>query len=701
MSRSHQGSHAPSRVKLAIASLCAALSAHGYAQTSPQVQAEIIVTANPLGGPDSPLPAERIEGLTLKLRAPQSLGEALSGLAGVSASNFGPAASRPVVRGLDGDRVRVLRNGAASLDASALSPDHAVPLNLLSVEAIEVVRGPAALLYGGNAIGGVVNVLDGRIHSRSPFTATQGAQTAGAIDTQWASGDASRAAAAVLDVGNRNWVLHADAATRRASDTRVPVELPCTAPGANPGAKRICNSASRNDDAALGLSVFAGDARLGFSHSRNQSNYGAVAEDEVTIGMRQSRQEAKAELALKSGPWQTLKAHATRSNYSHTEFEAGSPGTVFSTRGNEVRAEALQREQTLGAWRWSGVSGVQQDSTDFSADGAEAFAPYTRTHQRALFALQQLAGPVGQFSFGAHQQSVQVDSMGHPSLAKFAPQQRRFTPLNTAVGWVLPIDTRWQVSANLARAQRAPKDVELYADGPHIATAAYEVGDASLGLERARHTEVGIKFKTAVFRAQLQVFNTRYNNHITFNPSGNTRGTDGEMNPIDLDGDGVADASGEGILPEWQARAVSARFTGFEAQGEWHFAPTWRAAWRIDQVRATNSGTAEPLSRIAPRRLGLTLHHVRGSSSFQLGFDRHAAQTRVPTGALTTAGFTLWSAAATHRFDISSSKAVAFVKLDNANNALAYSASSILTQTVPGKNPLPGRSLRGGLQIEF
>ncbi len=695
---------------VALACLGLLAPALAQAQALPLPLPEIVVTGNPLGSADQPTPSERLDGLGLRLRASQSLGEALNGLAGVSATGFAPGASRPVIRGLDGDRIRVLRNGSVSADAAALSPDHGVPMNMLAVQSVEVLRGPAALLYGGNAMGGVVNVQDSRIHVRSPFAKPGALQTSLTTDWQAASGDSSRAGAVSLDAGNSQWVLHADASARRAGDTRVPDAVACTKPGSPAIARRICNSKAKSDEAALGLSVFAGPVQWGASHSSHQANYGVVAEDEVEIGMRQSRSQLRAALDLPQGPFKRLTVHASDSNYTHTEFEAGAVGTVFATQGREWRLEAVQRPATWGAWRWEGVVGLQTDESSFSADGAEAFAPYSQGRKRAVFSLQQLSGVWGQFSAGVHQQTVQTDSLGHPDLARFVAANRRFSPVNMALGWVAPASGAWQFSANLARAQRAPTDVELYADGPHIATAAYERGDADLGMERARHVELGLKFKHPGLRAQLQVFQTRYNPHIALLPTGDTRAADGALNPIDADADGFADATGEEIFPQWQVRGVPATFKGFEAQGVLALGALGAGSlrgdlsltWRLDRVRAANARTQEALPNLAPARAGLTLVWTAGPSRAALGFDRHSAQNRVPVGAARVGGYTVWHGVLNHTVRWSGEREASFyAKLDNARNALGYSASSVLTQTAPVKSPIAGRSLRLGLQTSF
>ena len=228
-------------------------------QAIAQAVNEVIITGNPLSRSENANNVSSLSGMTLTQQGQSTLGETLNNLPGVSSTYFGPNASRPIVRGLDGDRIRVLSNSGASLDASSLSYDHAVPLDVLSVERIEVLRGPAALQYGGSAIGGVVNVIDNRI-PRKPM---QG--VLGKVQLQGASGNQEVSKGALLETGFGSWVLHADAFDRNSKDVKVPQALACTKPGSPELSKRICNSANNANGGALGASVFFDQGFVGLS----------------------------------------------------------------------------------------------------------------------------------------------------------------------------------------------------------------------------------------------------------------------------------------------------------------------------------------------------------------------------------------------------------------------------------------------------
>ncbi len=713
-----------SGVALAIAS---GLAPAAFAQTTPPPSAatlpEITVTGNPLGATDLIAPAAVLTGPALLLRSQTTLGETLNGLPGVSSTYFGPNASRPIIRGQDGDRIRVLNNGGAGVDASALSFDHAVPMDPISVDRIEVLRGPGALLYGGSAVGGVVNIIDNRI----PTEPTGG--FSGKADLGLASANRERGGAVMLEGGSTRFGLHVDAFKRNTGDVRVPVDLACTqgsnasiAGGTTTTARRICNSASQVDGGAIGGSVFFTDGYLGGAVSSYNNTYGTVAEDEVTIKMRSQRYSLKGEqrnLNAATGGWlESIKGQINHTDYRHTELDAGAPGTVFTNQGNDWRLEAQHGK--LGPL--TGVVGLQGESTRFSADGDEAFAPYSRIRSNALFVYEELPTAWGKLSFGARSESVKVQSLGNPQVARFEVGQRSFNPASYSLGALWKLSNDWKLTGNLAHSQRAPKDYELFASGPHLATGAYEVGDAQLGKERSTQLDVGVQWQSGAHRAALTVFTSRYANYISLEGTGISRDTEGNgagtgvglgSNAGVTDcGDGTSVESGcaAGLLPEFAYRAVRARFTGLEANGSLRLlspssadgqASTLDLEWRADLVRASNQATGQPLPRIAPTRLGATLVWAQGPWGARLGFDTAASQSRVPVGERATDGYTLVNAALTYRIKAGPTSLLWYARLDNAGNKRAYSASSILTQTAPGKAPLPGRSLKLGLQASF
>ncbi len=673
------------------------------AQTAAPTLKEITVTGNPLGAADLIAPATQYSGTGLLLRSKTTLGETLDGTPGVSSTYFGPNASRPIIRGLDGDRIRILGNGGGTLDVSSLSYDHAVTVDSLSTERIDVLRGPGALLYGGSAVGGVVNVIDNRIPREPQFDAKGG--ISGKADLSAASGNSERGQGVLLEGGNNRYSLHVDAFDRRTSDVKVPVDLICTMAGVTTTARRICNSASEVSGGAIGGSLFFDHGYLGASASTYRSTYGTVAEDEVTIDMKSERYALEGEIRNLGGPLQSVKGQYSQTDYAHTEFEGLTPGTVFKNKGRDFRLEA--RHAKVG--NLDGVLGFQTESSRFSADGTEAFAPYSKTSQSAVFAYEELGTSWGKLSLGGRLEAVRVESLGNPQVARFTPARRDFKPGSYALGALWNAAPGWQVTSNLAYTERAPKDYELFADGPHIATAAYEVGNASLAREQSGNLDVGAAWKSGGHSFKLNTYVSRFKNYIALNQTpGVTRNAeDGEINPVEDAGNPGFTASGAEFNPlaEFRYEQVRARFTGIEASGNIRLregASTVDLALRGDLVRARNLNNGLPLPRIAPWRVGASLLWASGPWGANIGFDHLAAQQRVPAPpAGATPAYTLWNSAASYRVKAGAASLLWYARLDNITDKLAYSATSVLTSTAFPKAPLPGRSLKVGLQASF
>ena len=685
------------------AAMCLCLSASLQAVSShAQVASlkEVTVTGNPLGAADLIAPAASYSGAGLLLRSKTTLGETLDGTPGVSSTYFGPNASRPIIRGLDGDRIRVLNNNGALLDVSSLSFDHSVSSDPISIERIEVLRGPGALQYGGSAVGGVVNVIDNRIPREPQFDAAGG--VSGKLDLGAATGNRERGGGVLMEAGTERYTLHVDAFDRRTSDVKVPADLLCTKGGVNSIRNRICNSASDTRGGAVGGTAFFNQGYVGASVSSYRSTYGTVAEDDVTIKMKSDRVALEGEVRNLGGFVQSIKGQLSHTDYQHTEFEGANTGTVFKNKGTDLRLEA-RHAKVAG---FDGLVGFQSDRTEFSADGAEAFAPYSQTRQNGVFAYEEYATSWGKLSLGGRMDAVKVESLGNPQVSRFTPASRDFKPKSLALGGLWNAAPQWQLTTNLASTERAPKDYELYAQGPHVATRAWETGDATLGKEKSTSLDLGATWKSGAHSFTANAYVHRFKNYIGLASTGNTYGQEqGNLNPQDLDGDGIDDNDPDnGILPELAYSGVRARFVGLEASGNIRLldgASTLDLALRGDLVRAKNTSNGQNLPRIAPARVGATLNWATGPWGASLGFDRSAAQSRVAVGDRPTAAYTRWNAAATYKQAAGPANLLWYARLDNLTNQLAYSATSVLTTTAFPKSPLPGRSLKVGLQAAF
>jgi len=515
----------------------------------------------------------------------------------------------------------------------------------------------------------------------------------------------------LMEGGNDRFALHVDYFNRASDDVKVPIELACSKPGSPSLAWRMCNSASRSEGGAVGGTLFFDQGWIGASVSTYTSTYGTVAEDDVTIGMKSNRYALEGEWRLAGDSFfSTLRGKLSHSDYRHTEYAGGVAGTTFTNQGNDLRLEARHRPMAaLGGLK--GLIGFQSESGRFSADGEEAFAPHSRTQQNALFIAEELPTSWGKLTFGARTEQVKVASLGYPdpAITRFFVGERSFDPHSAAFGGLFNLTSQWKLTSNLAYTERAPKDYELFANGPHVATAAWELGDTALKKEASVGIDLGAQWESGPNRAKFNVYASKFRNYIGLSASGNVRSEEGELNPGPLEAGNM--------LAEYVYRGVRARFTGIEGSGnvrlmgkdglgQWGDSAlagsTLDLEWRGDLVRATDLDTGEPLPRIAPVRLGATLVWGSGPWGARAGFDAIAAQNRVPTlGQRETDSYTLWNAALTYRTKFERANFTWYARLDNLTNRLAYSATSILTTTVYPNAPLPGRSLKVGLRATF
>ncbi len=648
----------------------------------------LVTTSNPFKTQELSTPVKQLSGDALLMRQEVSLGETLSGIEGVSSSYFGGAASRPIIRGLDGDRIRILNNGAAVNDVSGLSFDHALASDVLSTEQIEIVRGPATLMYGGSAVGGVVNMLDNRIAHQSAFESSGGVQGKAQVDAGSAGTDAS----ALVETGTDRFALHVDAFTRKNGEVPAPISLPCTQSGITRMQNKICNSQANATGAGVGGSLFFDNGYAGASLQSTQQNYGSPAEPSIGIQMQSSRLRLEGEkknLDALGGLVQSLAAYWVRHRYQHQELDTGIVGTVFKSNSVESALNARLADLTLGNQTIRSQLGWQQERIDFVAQGDESFVPPSLTQSQALYALEEIQTPWGQWSAGLRRE---VASVNASALNQFQSMQRRLAGSSYALGSLVKLGSvlgGLAATANFAKNARIPKDYELYANGAHAATGAYEIGDANLDVETSRHVELGLRWqgaRTTEF-ARFNAYTTRYDNYIYLSDTGR-----------------VSDAG----MPIYQLQPVPAIFNGWEWAGGtrlWQTsgsdAKTLSIEARLDSVQATQSATGAALPRIPPARGGIDWIGKKNAWTTRLGFNHTAAQNRVAALQPPTGSYTIWNASLQYEQKVKEGNRLWFAKLHNLTNAVGFPATSILTQSTLGRVPLPGRTLKLGVQIHF
>jgi iron complex outermembrane receptor protein len=678
---------------LATAASSVFASTVALAQEAHTELAPVVVTANPLGSSllDMVTPVSVVNRKEISDRSASTLGETLEGTPGVSSSSFGPSASRPVIRGLDADRIKLMQNGVGIMDVSGLSPDHAVPIDPLIIDQIEVVRGPAALLYGGSAVGGVVNAIDNRI-PQDPQTGVSGR-----AEARVGGAGSENSSAAVVEGGNGVLTLHADAFQRRTDDLKIPdyarsSRLRAQSPQADEARGTLPNSDSKSDGGAVGASLNFDRGYAGLSYSTYASDYGTVAEEDVRIHLKSERVDFAGELRDIGSFIEKVKLRYAHTDYEHREIEAGEVGTIFRTRGDEASIEATHAK--LGSL--SGVFGLQFRNADFSAQGEEALLPNIKTSSRAAYLYEEMPLDKWKFSFGGRVESADVDSAGggpdDPNQAPGTPrfgnaQSRSFTPKSAAAGALYKFDEAWSMASNLSHTERAPSYNELFANGAHPATGQYEVGNPDLAVEKSNGLDLQLRWKSGLNSAKVGGFYTRFKNYIALYNTGNLRDADGLIDPA-------------GTLPEAQVQAVPAQFSGLEAESKHHvYEGTGDMDLRLkaDYVRANNTDTGEPLPRIAPYHLGVGFDYRLGALGAKFDVTYAGKQDRVAANELPTDAYTLVNALFTYRVRSQAPDTEVFLKLNNLLDQDIRLHTSVLKDIAP----LGGRSAMLGVRVGF
>jgi iron complex outermembrane receptor protein len=677
-----------------------AQTAKSQADSAPDYHAEpgrnIIVTA-PFARERTDLLAGTsvLQGSDLTQALRPSIGETLHHTPGVSATSFGPNASRPVLRGLQGERVRVLTDGIGSIDVSNTSVDHAVVVNPLLAERIEVLRGPSALLYGSSAIGGVVNVLDKRIPRKVPDEAVH-------IDALANYGSAAdeRSGGAAVDVPiDSRFVVHADGSYLKTGDMRIgghvltpalraeatassqlPVD-PDAEPidfAANAALKgKLPNSASETWTAGVGAAFITDTGNFGLSYSHYDSLYGVPVrfatapgqeQEAPRLDLKQNRIDARAEIQTGGGLLQAIRSRFAYANYRHFELEEdGSIGTAFYNKGMEGRVELVQTDR--GAWK--GASGVQYFSRDFDVVGDEAFLPKNSTQQIGFFTLQQLDFDAFKAEAGARFEHASLSAKPLPDQTQFFDGNRSFDAFSASAGASYGIVEGWRIGANLSRTVRAPSAEELFANGPHAGTEAFEIGNPDFRPERSWGVEAILHGKGPGYTIEASVYHNWFDNFIYEDRTGAI----------------------ENGLPVYQSLQAKARYYGFELQGTLTLAKVGevelKADGLADYVHATIVG-AGPAPRIPPLRL---LGGIEASSALidgRVEVEWTDDQTRISPTETATNGFTLVNASMNIRPWGEAGPVSFIVSADNIFDVNARRHASFLKDYAP----LSGRDFR-------
>ena len=685
----------------------------------------LVIESSPLSPPVSEATQawSVLSGEELEKAKGATIAETLSGTPGVSQTGFGPAANRPIIRGMDKFRVRMLQNGTDTFDVSAQSEDHAVPIDPLLVDRIEVLRGASALLYGGSAIGGAVNVID-----RSIPTTPYGEPGASLLSSYNSANEGwNYGATAFGSSGKLNFQINGS--KRDFEDYDAPsfyTEDHHSGTISGPFNK-VENSYGDSSTIGFGGSYMLDSGYAGLSFSRYESTYGVPGEhaDNLTyIEMESDRFEFRSEIEVAGSDWLNgIELNFGYGDYKHSEigYENGAPPfeihSTFLRKGYEGR---IAFDHDIG--ELSGVFGVHGLFDELKIDGHESIlggltqAPDTAnpkitsedSSKIALFLIEEYdldaettlnAGIRGENQDRDYQATGPLDP------------DRDDSTFSATGGISRDINEMWNISGNLSYSERAPDTAELYSDGPHHATEAYEFGSPNLDIESARGVEIVVRKTVGKVTGQFSAFHTRFNNYVFLEDAEKVR--DGEGNLADDPGpdtilgngdDEFVDPNTEG-LPVKGYEAAKAEFQGIEIEIDWLAMenPGWNLLLSAygDMLRGKNKTEGVNLARIPATRVGLGFEVQQEKFDFGAKFIRSFKQDKVAVhddhSEDPTAAHSLLSAYASYDFSAGDSVGEVFLRGYNLTDELAYNHSSLLKQFAP----LPGRSVEIGLKFDF
>lgn len=644
-----------------------------------------------LGASEMTTPVTVLEGDELVRRREATLGETLNSEPGITSSHFGAGASRPIIRGMDGPRVKVLSDGAELHDASTISPDHAVVSEPMLATQIEVLRGPSALIYGNGAVGGVVNVLDGKVPTAVPAKGLEGS-----AELRANTGAREGAGAFSLTGGTGNLAVHVEGVARDAGDYRVGKGW---APEGE-ATRKVLGSFNRTNTGSVGLSWVGDRGYLGAAYTRQAAKYGlpghnhsfegchthgnqlhcgahegeegedghdhdhgAEHGDVPVVDLRSERFDIRGELRNPFAGFSALRLRAGVTDYVHDEVEGGAVSTTFKNKAYDTRIE-LQHEPIAG---FKGVIGLQTSQRKFSAEGEEAYVQPTVTRRTGLFALEEYR--LGDWRFEAalrhDRQTARAETSGI---------ERSHNGTSASLGAVWKFTPGYQVGASFTRASRAPSAEELYARGLHMATSTYERGDASLRSETSQNFDLSLKKTAGDTTFGVSVFRNSINNYIY----GRTLDA--------LDG-----------LQLLQYSQADATFTGIEGQVRQRLTRNLGVTLFGDTVRAKIDGAGN-LPRIPATRAGLRLDANWNAWEGQVEWVQVARQNRIAAFETATPGYGMLNVGLAYNGQFSSGTPwQVYLKGTNLTDRLAYAHTSFIKNAAP----LMGRNLTVGVKVAF
>lgn len=708
-----------SRLAVAIASVCATATA--VAQTEVDTEHDhaaptevIVVTATPLerNQLNSAQPVSVLSGDELREKNAHTLGETLSAEPGINNTHFANVAGSPIIRGLDGPRVKITQNGLDTADVSRGSPDHAVTTETSTATQVEILRGPATLLYGSGAIGGVVNVVDNRIATQplSGLTGRYGVSTDTAANTENVYGG--------INAGNGNVVLHLDGFHRTSNDYEVPEFTNDEGETSDTVENTFIDAQGGN----IGLSHVTETSYLGFSYGRLDQEYGipghAHHEEEEHADEEQAHEEEAGPFAdLQQNRYQVLggwnfsdgfvrqlELKFGYTDYQHSEIEDGMAATTFTNKQRELRVSA-RHQPVLG---WDGAVGLHSFVSDQQAIGEEAFTPSSETTRHGLFWLGEQTFGNYNWQIGARYEDVEVAT---------ADASETFNPFSLSAGFTRPLNEHLNLAVNFSHAERAPSANELFSDGAHFATRTYELGlayelhqegeheyhveaaDHAPQVETSNNLDLGLHYENEQFHLQFNVFYNRVNDFV-FGASTGVDNVDIHHDDEHQEGPeepGHDEHDHADALPVIAYEQANVDLYGYELEAAWDITDAWKLSAFSDFTRA-HLRDGGNLPRIPAQRIGTDITYVASTWDTTLGVTYYGAQNRVAANETPTDSYNLVNASFNYYPGWSARQQLSlYVKAENLTDELGFVHTSFLKDDAP----IRGRNFTIGIRGEF
>lgn len=670
----------------------------------------IVINASPLDKTalESAQPVNIISGDALKQLHAHSLGETLALEPGINNTHFANVAGSPIIRGLGGPRVKITQNGLDTGDVSRGSPDHAVTTETSTAKQIEVLRGPATLLYGSGAIGGVINVVDNRIPSEPVY----GLQ--GNANVSLSNNNDNKEGSYDLQIGNGKWALYTDAFIRRADD----YETPSFMNDEGEVVDHVENTFVDAEGGTVGGSYQFDDGFFGVSYQGLYQEYGIPGhahgeeEHEDEHGEEENHVEESGPYAnleqeriQLAGQWRNpfsgfnrLDFRGALTDYQHQEIEENFVSTQFENEQKEIRLIG-QHKEIAG---WEGAVGWQWDISDKAAFGEEAFTPNTSRRTQGLFWVVEQ-------EFGAHHVDLGVRHE-RTSLSSDEQKLDTFDATSASAGYLYHFSDHTSVSFNLSHAERAPAANEVFANGNHFATRTYELGlayelheeeggeyhieasDTAVSTETSNNIDVGFHYENESFHANANVFYNRVDDFIYDDFTG--------LNSEQIHGDEGHDeheGEHEEALQVVQFSQVDAELYGYELELDWQLNDQWSVHGFSDYTRAKQRD-GDNLPRIPAQRVGTELRYQAVSWDGSLGYTRYLEQDKTALNETTTDAYGLLNARVNLYPDwLANYGATLYLKGENLTNQLGFVHSSFLKEDAP----VTGRRFQAGVSISF